>query len=480
MFYDEEKIKIIHQGLDTFVIGVKILDEIVYNSKFKPFLSDLYNLKEEAKKINSYGEKYIQSDLGLDLGIFLVSSKGIQNYKYLFKNNDIFVSVSDSKISTKSMYHFKIQFRSHFLLRFGMIKSYDFVKELLNRLLGFSSMIYEVKILRLDLCCDITGIKYTPQDIFKFRSLRKVTNYSENFDSDDNLLYDDEKSEFDNFDKIDVNSFIRFSRFQGLSFGKSPAMFRVYDKIKEVSQKGIAPLIFYEWKNNGFDIDNDKFVFRHECEFGRAFIKKLIPYKCFDEIGFFFDNVNSFWLKGLELCRWYPLEDTEVLKILKNASDNKGATNRKIYERCLKDNSRFHFWDKLCKWDDEKLKDIRSKNLPFIPNIEKPKKALKAFLTSVYVNLGYDGAFYDVLKSVTSDLAKDDLTPHDYGMMKLASHFVDNEKLTYTSDFNNEKLRNIFNDNIVEFMLMLDELDNKDYNNVLKKSLNFYDKYRNS
>ena len=37
--------KIVHQGIDTLVIGVNCLDEIVFNTKFKPFVAQIKRAK---------------------------------------------------------------------------------------------------------------------------------------------------------------------------------------------------------------------------------------------------------------------------------------------------------------------------------------------------------------------------------------------------------------------------------------------------
>ena len=147
---------------------------------------------------------------------------------------------------------------------------------------------------------------------------------------------------------------------------------------------------------------------------------------------------------------------------------------RKIYERCLKDETRFNFWRFLEIWYNDDLKNLQKRDIPFDVNIEKCKVALKSFVSSVYCNLGYRGAFFDVLKEVLNDLKNDDMTLHDYGLLKLASRFADNEKNYEISEFENSKLQNIFENNLKDFFILLDDLsDNKD-KNIVKKALNFY------
>lgn len=469
MLYDKDKISILYQGMDTLVIGVKCTDEIYYNSTHSSFLNRLYDLKNEAKNINSYGEKFVKDDLGLNLGDFLISSKGINAYAYTFKNDDIFVSVSNTKFNVSNVYHLKVQFRSKFLLVYGHKKAYEFVDFMLRKI--FSEH-YEVTILRFDLCADITGIKYTPKDYFNFRTFRKISNFIDTVNFDEKIDNDEKNLTYQNFDTLDTKSFIRFNRFEGVSFGKNPAMFRIYDKAKEISNKNLAPYIFKKWEINGFSFDTKDYVFRHECEFGRAYIKKLIP-KCDDEVEFLFDNISSFWLKGLELCKWYDLNDDEISRIQSN--DLQSNSISKIYQRIDKNPNRLQFWDYLKVWKNENIDlDLYKNNIEFVPNMEKCKRALKGFISQVYTNLGYQGAFRDVLLAVEKDLAKDGLNLHTYGLQKVADKFFDNEELHIKKEISNNKMADIFENSLIDFIFSLDEVSNEDYKKSLNKALSLY------
>lgn len=453
MFYDKEKLKILYQNIDTLVLGVKCTDEKIYNENFLYFLKNLSDLKIKAQNINSYGEKFIKSDLNLKFGDFLVSSKGIQNYTYLFKNDDIFVSVSTAKFGVKNVYQMKIQFRSKFLLVFGYKKAYEFVKKFLFSIFGDC---FKVFVLRFDICCDVTGIRYSANDFLNFRSLRKVSNFIKVYNFDDGLIDNDEKQKFQNFDEMPFETFLRFNSFEGISFGKSPSMFRVYDKVKEISKKSTANYLFKKWENAGFEFNKGEFVFRHECEFGRGFIKKIIPLNCDDELNFIFENLGAFWLKGLEFCKWYDLTQKERDKIT-NGEILKDSF-RKLYSRVDKDKARFHFWDFLGSFncDDDFL---YKHNLEFIPNMEKCKLALKSFVTQVYTNLGYQNAFIDVLMEVEKDLDKIGLNLHQYGLLKVLDRFSDNEKLYNKLEITDNKMEKIANSNIKKFLTHLCGID---------------------
>jgi len=262
--------KIVHQGIDTLVIGVNSLDEIAYNTKFKPFVAQIRRAKEAAQTIKTFGEKIEKTNLGLNYGDFLVSSKSTGAYIGYVRNDDVFFNVSDADFKANSIYHIKLQFRSIYLLKYGHEYCMEQVKRFLFEILGAN---FQIKVLRLDLCTDVAGIKYTPVDFFNFRSLKKISNFGESIgknDDDDLISSDDAVKTFTDINTITVNNFMRFNRFEGASFGKNPDMFRVYDKVKQVKNQNISELIFTKWALNGFIFDKDLCVFRHEVEFGRA------------------------------------------------------------------------------------------------------------------------------------------------------------------------------------------------------------------
>lgn len=428
MIFDETKFKIVHQGIDTLVIGILCTDKGVFESSFFKFIQQVKRAKEKAQSVKSFNEKYYKTDLGLSFGDFLVSSKGVGNYFGFVKNDDVFFSVADTKFEAKGLYHLKLQFRSIYLLKYGYKHCIGQVKEFLNSIFGKS---YKINVLRLDLCTDVSGIKYTPLDFFNFRSLKKVSTYTDsvgkNFD-DDLLDSDDKDVNIVSLDEVNISNFMRFNRFEGISFGKNPRMFRVYDKIKQIQSKNISGLIFARWQINGFDPQKDLFVFRHEAEFGRSVIKCLLPIKCDDELKFVVDNLSAFWADGLKICRWYDLTDSERNKIHSSAIQTDSV--RKIYQRASKDSSRFDLWARLESWQGQELKKLSKHDLIKYKDLNQAKKALKAFVSAVYINLGANPMyFYQVLEAVKQDLGYENISIHEYGLSKLAGSFNKNEKV---------------------------------------------------
>lgn len=101
MIYDKEKIKILYQGIDTLVLGAHCNDEFYYATSFSKIKERLENAKQMAKLSRGFGEKLIKDDLNLGLGEWHISSKGANGYSYLLKNEDLFLSVSNSSFEFK-------------------------------------------------------------------------------------------------------------------------------------------------------------------------------------------------------------------------------------------------------------------------------------------------------------------------------------------------------------------------------------------
>jgi hypothetical protein len=466
--------KIVHQGIDTLVFGINCTDEAVFLTKFKRFVSVVKTAKEAAQTVNTFGEKFYKTDLGLDYGDFFVSSKGLGGSYFGFvKNDDVFFSVSDTDFEANSLYHIKLQFRSIYLLKYGFIVCIEQVKKFLNDIFDGK---FEIKILRVDVCSDVAGIKYTPVDFFNFRSLKKISHFSQatiKETGDDSVIVSEDDIDLSkiNLADINVNNFMRFNRFEGMSFGKNPDMFRVYDKIKQIEQKNISTLVFTKWELNGFNFDRDKYVFRHEAEFGRLRIRKLMPIDVKDEVEYLINNVGRFWATGLNICKWYDLTDVERDRLFSGAI----LTNysKQIYFRVERDNTRFQFWDFLVDWDENRFTKLSKHDFIKSKDLKQAKKALKAFVSAVYTNLGYDfNNFLVVLDEVKKDLDKQGLNLHEYGLSKLAGNFNKNEKTIKDCGLCiDNPLTSSMYFGLDEFIIALKEIRSEEYKKPIKDAL---------
>ncbi len=51
MIYKDDRFKILHQGIDTLVIGVNCTDEKYFDTKFSAFIHKIAMLKQQAQKL---------------------------------------------------------------------------------------------------------------------------------------------------------------------------------------------------------------------------------------------------------------------------------------------------------------------------------------------------------------------------------------------------------------------------------------------
>ena len=256
-----------------------------------------------------------------------------------------------------------------------------------------------------------------------------------------------------------------------MSFGKNPDMFRVYDKIKQIEQKNISTLVFTKWELNGFIFDRDRYVFRHEAEFGRLRIRKLMPFDVKDEVEYLINNVGNFWSTGLNICKWYDLTDNERSRISSNVLKDSGY--RMIYQRCDQDETRLKFWDFLADWDDTRFVKLSKHDFIKSRDLKQAKKALKAFVSAVYTNLGYDyNNFFVVLDEVKKDLDKQGLSLHEYGLSKLAGSFNKNEKTINDCGLCvDNPLTSLMYFGLDEFIIALKEIRSEEYKKPIKDAL---------
>ncbi|ANE35656.1 hypothetical protein CIG11343_0595 [Campylobacter iguaniorum] len=426
MIYDKDTFKIVNQCLDTLVIGVRCYNPQIIHGTFATLLDNLRALKDQAKNIKTFGDKFVKSDLGLNFGDFFVSSRSSGNYLAYVKNQDISIYFANSNLLT-NRYHLKIEFRSKFLLQYGHVKAYEYVE---NFIKGIFLSYYEINILRFDLACDVANIRFQSDDMLRFQTLRKVAKYSDIKD----FLIDDEDKELNlEMKSTDNLNYSRFLKTDGFSFGKSPFMFRIYDKIKQISQKQISTLIMLKWQMNGFNSQIDKSVFRFESEIHRPIFKKFISNLDFpnndykSEVDFLFSNLGFFWRYSLSFVKWHDLSEDEINKI--NSLNLGENTLSKYYKKSETDITRFDLWGKIMRFDGDNLSNLQKYELISKIDTTKAKNALKSFVSSVYSNIGFDlDSFITVFSECEQELKEKGLSLHEYGLLKVCGKFVDTER----------------------------------------------------
>ncbi|EAJ5693198.1 hypothetical protein IO424_001759 [Campylobacter fetus] len=465
MIYDKNNIKIVNQCLDTLVIGVRCYDGQLYSSTYQNFINELKSLKSSAKQIKSYGEKFVKSDLGLGFGDFLISSRSQGDYIANMRNNEISVFWSNSRILS-NRYHLKIEFRSKFLLQYGHKRCLEYVKSFLKKIfLNY----YEIQVIRFDLATDIAGLSFTNSDFLRFQTLRKISSYSDIKD----FLIDDVDKELNN--ELKSTSNINFSRYinvDGFSFGKSPFMFRIYDKIKQISQKQISTLVFLKWKMNGFNPSTHKSVFRFESEIHRPIFRKFVKDMFFpnddyiDEVDFLFKNLGFFWRYSLGYVKWHDLSDEEISKMEINSYTQQYIN--KLYKKCESDFKRFDLWSFMNKFNCENVNNLQRQELISKIDILKAKNALKSFVSAVYTNLGTDlDSFIAVFEETERDLNSCGINLHEYGLIKVCGKFLDFNK----QDKQDNPYTPVIRDNVLDIYNLFSRICNSKDKYTLKYTL---------
>jgi len=438
--------KVLHQGIDFLVIDYFSLNVDIYNKRFIPFLDKLDRLKKEAQSEESFGVKFVKSELVKGYGDWFVSSKGLNRFAFYIENSDYRVFISRAKINS-DLPQIRVEIPAKTIFRIGVHKAIDLFERFLRKLIGKR---YIRKVNRLDLATDVGGIMYVANDIFRFQTRMGVSYFGED---------------------LAVMNYMRFHRFQGIQFGKGDKLFRIYDKTQKIIKSPNEAYIVEKWKFNGYDARYP--VYRHEIQYRREEIKRFIPCNCDDEVNYLLSNLGSLWFRALSLVEYVPLNNKELSKIIDNPLI-KSDTKRKIFYRAKKDTNRFQFWDILRTWDNEVYEPIEKFKKVKTYSIENVKKLFKGFFGSLFKYSGGDlTKFKEVVDEVERDLRKMGVDLISYGLNKLATSFIENYGVIIMCDEVVDKSEYIKVVDLYDvFMEAIDSVNNKDYQRVFKKVVN--------
>ena len=439
--------KVLHQGIDFLTIDYFCIDYNLYLSKFVPFLKRLEVLKEKAQNQDIFGVKFVKSEVLEGFGNWFVSSKGLNRFAFYMENEDFRVFISRAKLNTE-LPQIRVEVPAKTIFRVGVRVAIELFEKFIKKLFGKN---YIRKVNRIDLATDVGGILYTPQDYFRFQTRMG------------NVLYKDE---------ININNYMRFQRFQGIQFGKGAKVFRIYDKTQKISKSPNEAYIKEKWFFNGYD---ERYpVYRHEIQLRREELKKYIPISVSDEVEYFLSNLGNIWFRAINLVEFVPLTNDEIQRIFDNPLI-KSATKRQIFYRAKKDTRRFQFWDILRSWDEKEYVPIEVFKRVKSYSIENVKRLFKAFVGALFKYSGGDlTKFKEVIDEVEKDLQKQNLTLIDYGLLKLATSFIENvEAMMLSGEVIPEseyiKVINFYD----VFEEKIKEVNNKDYQRILKKVINY-------
>jgi len=404
VIFNEKNLKIVSQHIDTLVLSYTANDPKHFQ-KFKAHIDFAKRLKKEAQEISEeLGAKYVKSDLGLDMGQFKVSSRGGSNgYGVYIENENIMLWAGDFKYESDKP-HIRVRFRSSYLFQVGHKRAVETVGILVSKLLGT----YTTKVNEIHLATDVAGVNYTYSDGLRFQTLMSRGGFCE---------------------ITDFRSYARTNAMTGFTFGKGDFMMRIYDKTQKISQSPSEAYIKAMWRVNGWEDDKKNRVWRHEIQMRRDVILSIIPKNLPNEYEYVTKHLSTLWFYGINRLQWVNLTSDEINRVEIASSAN---TKKSIYYRAKNDPSRFHFWDMLKVWQEDDIykvidpqKDVKECKL------KTAEKYIKAFVGSVYKAVGTNpNELSGVVREVNERLKTwEGYTLHDYGVMKVADNFVENERI---------------------------------------------------
>ncbi len=426
-FEENQPTKIVHQGIDTLQCAF-VINHIESYVKYQKILRYLANAKDEAILANKNFE--FENGITFDFyefGKFKIRPKGQGRYKFVILNQDITIYFSTVLFGANEYTtpQIKIDFSARYLTLLGHQKAYDTVMAMLEKLLSFDDFdpekidqfykpLFTVQMLRIDLCTDVSGIKYTPLDKYRFQA---------NFKNNGHMLFIDH---------------MQFNRLTGFTFGKGDYMMRIYDKRLELNNNASKLYLTQIWEKNGYDGNARPSVWRHEVQMRRPYLKRFRKEVIYDEVSYFFDMLPNLWRFAFSKIKYVDIDNDQVLKIMDGyyTPDNL----RQLFYRTNKNRMSIH-WGLASLWNGqlhEKPKDYG--------NIQQtdsavPKRFLKAFISTSYKFSNGDPL--QVLNLM--DLVQDELTQHhgytlhDYGQNKLLSSFVNNAEYITNYGFTIDK-----------------------------------------
>jgi len=443
--------KVVHQGIDFFVIDYFFTDNVLYELKYKPFLEELDKLKEKAKSLDEFGTKLIKAEILRGFGDWFVSSRGNGRFKFYIENQDYRLFISTAKISS-DLPQIRVEIPAKTIFRLGIKKAIRVFERFIVRLTGKK---FYRKLNRIDLATDVWGVMYDLDDVYRFQTRMGQASF------------------FDVNDKNINNVYFRFQKLQGIQFGKGDKLFRIYDKTKKINISPNEAYIREKWKFNGYD-ENEGFpVFRHEVQFRRGELKKFLPVGCKDEIKYFLKNLGNLWSKALTYVEYVPLNSSELERIKKPLI--KSDTRRQIFYRAKVDENRFSLWRLIRFWDNEKFKPIEKFRKVKVYSIDYLKKQFKAFISAYYKVFGGDFSYFkELFLYVENELKRDGIDLHVYGLSKLASSFVENYEAILLSDeiIPQKQYSNVVN-LYDEMLRVLKSINNPEYKRFLFKAVNY-------
>ena len=221
----------------------------------------LERLEEKKKQSTNTGLREDVENATIDISgwAFEVLGNGSRGYAYILHNDEYEIRIAKYRSDNEDMYPIFVRIKQDGLWSNTPQGAYKGVIAWIGFTFG---CVKAVKISRADLCCHTDQFQFTQDDIDRFRGKHR-------------------KETIRRCDKKVV----------GFELGErtSPVFLRIYNKTKEVMEKGQKLWFFTVWGNEGADVSN---VWNIEFELKRDFFKEIQV----ETVDQFFERLRDIWL----------------------------------------------------------------------------------------------------------------------------------------------------------------------------------------
>lgn len=340
-------------------------------ANYNLLLDKLLSNKLQAQSQKNENKSFKQYQHSFNGDFFQIMPSTVRGFSVSIQNHDVTIHLKKLILSIDQSPFAKVEFRAHFLQRYGYISAVQKVNKFLkDHIISH----YSIKISEIHLQCDVQGYNFTILDFHRTKTKTRNNRY-----------YDDE---------VGNDSYYYSGRsFQGFMRGSGDYMMRVYNKSKEIKKFPNKSYIEGLWRTHK-DYDSTKEVFRIEFQIRREKLKNMvIDGAVLDGFEIVLNNINNLWGRCLEDFSLRNISDqdtTEIMlgfKTLKNG-DYKMLTVDAVRQRFTR--SDVHpLWSVIGTFNGHyQTKKIDTFNKPFTNDFIYVHNAFKAFLSTSLSHFG--------------------------------------------------------------------------------------------
>lgn len=341
-------------------------------TNYNLLIDNLSSIKMNAQIQKNENKSFKQYQYSFNGDSFQIMPATVRGFSVSIKNHDVTIHLKRIVLSADQSPFSKVEFRAHFLQRYGYLGAIQKVNKFLK---DHIIATYAIKISEIHLHCDVQGHNLS---ILDFHKLKTKSNLGKFYDNDG----------------MAVDSCYYSGRsFSGFYKGTGDYMLRVYDKTKEIKKFPDKRYIESLWKTNKDYIPTQK-VIRIEFQLRREKLKNMvINGTVLDGFEVILNNLNNLWGRCLEDFSLRDISNkhaTEILlgfKTLKNGEE-KLITIDAIRQRFTRSN--LHpLWEAIQTFNGHyQTNKIDTFVKPFTKDFIYVHNAFKAFLSTTLSHYG--------------------------------------------------------------------------------------------